>query len=182
LQECGDWPTLGRLLADAARRLEASGAQAITVAANTLHLVADDIRAAITVPFVDMIDVTRDAVHTRGFKRVGLLATGYTMRSDLFGSRFAPDVEVLVPDDAGQKIVHDVIYTELTRGVVREESRQAYLAEIAKLEAAGAQAVILGCTEIGMLLRDGDANVPLIDTTALHVAALVDVIINGVQS
>jgi aspartate racemase len=182
LQQAGDWPAQGRILADAAKRLQDCGAEAIAVAANTLHLVADDIRHSISVPFVDLIDLTADAAASRGFESVGLLATGYTMRSDLFPARLgARGVEMLVPDEPGMQAVHDIIYRELAHGVVNADSRQRYLAEIDALITRGAQAVILGCTEIGMLLRDGDAPVPLLDTTVLHCAALTDVIINGAR-
>jgi aspartate racemase len=179
LQRAGDWAAQGRVLAQAGADLEASGVAAVALATNTMHLVADDIRAAITVPFVDLIDLTRDAVAR--YDTVGLLATGYTMRSSLFSSRLAEvGTEVIVPDAEGQRLVHDMIYDELTVGIVSEASRTAFLDHVAQLAARGAQAVILGCTEIGLLLSDGDAEVPLLDTTLLHCAALVDVIVNGV--
>lgn len=183
LQEADDWPGQGRILADAAKGLEHSGAQAIAVAANTLHLVADDITAAITVPFVDIVDVARAAATARGIRRVGLLATGYTMRSSLFPDRFAADgIEVIVPDSEGQQAIHEVIYGELQFGIIRDESRRLYLDQIDKLAANGADAVLLACTEIEMLLRDGDASVPLLDTTLLHCAALTNVIIDGAKT
>jgi aspartate racemase len=182
-QEQGDWAALGKVLADAAQRLEQSGAQAIAVAANTLHLCAEDITAAITVPFVDIVDVTFAECRRRGMSRVGLLGTGYTMRSPLFADRFAPaGIEVIVPGEADRVAVHRVIYDELTRGVVSERSRREYLGVVARLAADGAEAVILGCTEIDLLITDGDADVPLLDTAGLHCAALADLIINGVPS
>ena len=181
LQRADDWPAQGVILADAARRLESAGCRAVAVAANTLHLLAEDISAAVTVPFVDLIDLARDAC--AGYDTVGLLATGYTMRADLYPSRFAPaGTKVLVPDEAGQQLVHEIIYRELTQGIVRDESRTVLLAQIAALVERGAQAVILGCTELDLILSAGDADVLLVDTTALHCTALADIMINGVSS
>ena len=183
LQRADDWPAQGRLLNDAARRLEQAGAQAVALATNTLHLVADQITAGLGVPFVDLIDVAGDAVAAGGFDTVGLLATGYTMGSDLYPSRLAArGVRTLVPEGADRELVHGIIYAELVKGIVTDASRQAYLGVIDRLIARGAQAVILGCTEIELLLSDGDAPVPLLDTTELHCQVLIDVIVNGVPA
>jgi aspartate racemase len=180
-QRAGDWTAQGQLLADAAVRLQAAGADAIALATNTLHLVADQITAAISVPFVDLIDVTVQAVAERGFTTVGLLATDYTMTSDLYPNRLAARaVSTLVPDAAGRAEVQRVIYDELVHGVVDDHSRESLISVIEDLRARGAQAVILGCTELALLLPAGHPDsgpLPLLDTTTLHCQALADVIV-----
>ena len=179
LQHAGEWDRVGEILADAAARLVAAGCEGIALAANTTHLVADRVKAAIgNAAFIDLVDLTADAVSA--YRRVGLLGTAFTMRSPLFPSRFAArGVEALLPDAAAQQRVHDVIYDELTRGVVSEEARRDYLDVVAKLVADGAEAVVLACTEQGLLLRDGDAAVPLLDTTEIHCLALAEFIAGG---
>jgi aspartate racemase len=181
-QRAGDWDAQGRILAAAAAALEASGSQAIALATNTLHLVAAQIISAISVPFIDLIDIAGQGAADRGFGKVGLLATGYTMRSALYPERLAKfGVEVIVPEPDEQDVVHGIIYDELVRGVVTQESRQRYLEIVERLAGRGAQAAILGCTEIGLLLSDGDAAVPFLDTTELHCKALTDIMIGGVR-
>jgi aspartate racemase len=177
LQRAGDWPAQGEILGRAARRLQDSGAQAVAVAANTLHLVSDQIVAAIDVPFVDMVDVVAKEVSERGFGKVGILATEYTMGSALYSDRLRPlGVEVLVPDADDRREVHRIIYGELVHNVASPESRSTYLAAVDRLVERGAEAVLLACTEIGLLLRNGDAAVPLLDTSVLHCQALTDFI------
>jgi aspartate racemase len=179
LQRAGDWAGQGEILAAAARALQDAGSQAIALSTNTLHLVADQITAAIDVPFVDMIDVVGKAASHRGLRRVGILATEYTMGSDLYQARLAAlGIDVLVPDAADRATVHRVIYDELVHGVTTGESRAAYLGVIDRLVVRGAEAVLLACTEIGLLLHDGDASVALLDTSVLHCAALSDVIVS----
>jgi aspartate racemase len=183
LQRAGDWHKQGEILAAAARALQESGAGAIALATNTLHLVAGQITAAIDVPFVDMIDVTAKAASDGGFRKVGILATNYTMSSELYPSRLAPlGIEVVVPDKADRETVHGIIYGELVHNIVSDASRAAYQQVVERLVARGADAVLLACTEIGLLLRDGDAAVPLLDTSVLHCAALTDIIVSGSQS
>jgi aspartate racemase len=177
-QRAGDWDGQGRILAKAAAALEAGGAEAIALATNTLHLVADDIRAAISVPFIDLVDIVADAV--AGYGTVGLLATNYTMTNDMYPKRFAQHgTAMLVPDAAGREIVHSVIYDELQVGVISEESRAAYRVIIADLIEQGAEAIVLACTEIGLLIDQSDATVPVLDTTVLHCAVLTDYMIPG---
>jgi aspartate racemase len=179
-QRAGDWDAQGRLLGEAAAALQGAGAQAVALATNTLHIVASQITERITVPFIDLIDVTAAAVEQRAFSTVGLLATGYTMTSDLYPSRLVGHgTQTLVPDEADRETVHRIIYAELVHGIVRPESKAAYLDVVRRLVDRGAQAVILGCTEIELLLRDGDAAVPLLDTTELHCLALADVILDN---
>ena len=179
LQHDGDWTGVARVLGDAARRLVGAGCEGIALAANTTHLVADDVRAAIgDTPLIDLVQLTADAV--TGYRTAGLLGTRFTMQSAMFPDAFAArGVDTRVPDDAGQQLVHDVIYDELTRGVVSEHARTAYLGVVDKLVADGAEAVVLACTEQGLLLRDGDAAVPLVDTTEVHCRALLDFMLEG---
>ena len=183
LQRAGDWPTQGAILARAARALQDSGATAIALATNTLHLVSADIVAAIDVPFVDMIDIVSKEVSGRGFAKVGILATDYTMGSSLYPDRLsALGVDVLVPSEDDRREVHRVIYDELVHNVITDESRAVYLGVVDRLVEQGADAVLLACTEIGLLLQDGDAAVPLLDTSVLHCQALTDFICAGSTS
>jgi len=172
-QQAGDWAAAGALLAQAAADLERGGVAAVALATNTMHVVADDIRAAITVPFLDLLDAVAGRVD--GIGRVGLLGTGYTMASDLYPKRLAPyGVEVLVPEPEDAALVHRVIYDELVHDVVREESRAEYRRIIDALAARGAQTVLLACTEIDLLIGADDTDVPLLDTTRVHCDALID--------
>jgi aspartate racemase len=182
LQRAGDWAEQGDILGHAAAALEGAGVEAIALATNTLHVVANDITARIDVPFIDLIDVVGAAIERAGHRTVGILATAYTMDSDLYPSRLEKyGADVVVPEAADRADVHRIIYEELVHGVVRDESRTNYLEVIGRLVERGAEAVVLACTEIGLLLRDGDAAVPLLDTTPLHCAAITDVIINGAK-
>jgi aspartate racemase len=176
MQHDGDWSGVAKILCDAARRLVAAGGEGIALAANTTHLVADDVRAEIgATPLIDLVDLTAQAVST--YDRVGLLATKFTMQSPMFPERLARSgVDVLLPEEADQDRVHAVVYDELTRGIVSDQARRDYLDVIGKLVADGAEAVVLACTEQGLLLRDGDASVPLVDTTEVHCRALIDFI------
>lgn len=182
LQHAEDWPAVGRILADAARRLVDAGCEGIALAANTTHLVAGDVRAVIgDATFVDLVDATADAVS--GYRTVGLLGTGFTMRSSMFPDRLATrGVEVVVPGAEEQQRVHDIVYDELTRDLVAPESTRLYLDVVGKLIAEGAEAVILGCTEQNLLLHDGDAGVPFVDTTSVHCAALVSFMLGDDRS
>jgi len=178
LQQAGDWAAAGAVLADAAGALERGGAEAVALATNTMHVVADDIRSAISVPFLDLIDFV--AARVEGLDRVGLLGTGYTMGSDLYPKRLAPSgVEVLVPEPDDAALVHRVIYDELVHGVARPESRADYADVIARLAERGAQTILLACTEIDLLVGAGDAVVPVLDTTRVHCDAITDFIVAG---
>jgi aspartate racemase len=177
-QRAGDWPGQARILAEAAAALQSGGVEAVALATNTLHLVADDIRAAISVPFIDLIDVVADACAE--YDTIGLLATNYTMTSDMYPKRLAEyGTAVLIPDEADRALVHNVIYDELQLGVVSDESRQRYREIMAGLIERGAQAIVLACTEIGMLVDVTDATVPVLDTTVLHCSVLTNLIVPG---
>ena len=175
LQEAGDWDELGRRYAAEARALRSSGAELIAILANTMHLVADQVGEASGLPVVHIVDVAGAEVVRQGVRRVGLIGTAYTMESDLYPSRFAHlGIEVVTPDADDRAMIHRVIYDELALGIVNDASRKAYLEVIDRLVADGATAVLLGCTEHAMLLGPDDGPVPLIDTTAIHVEAILD--------
>lgn len=174
LQHDGDWDGVARVLGDAARRLVDAGCEGIALGANTTHLVADRIRDVIgDVPLVDLVAHTADAVAR--YDTVGLLGTAFTMDSEMFPTAFsARGTRTVVPTAEDRRVVHDVIYDELARDIVSDTARKSYLDVIDRLVDAGADAVVLACTEQGLLLRDGDAPVPLLDTTEIHSRALID--------
>ncbi|MFD8694807.1 aspartate/glutamate racemase family protein [Kitasatospora purpeofusca] len=174
LQVAGEWEAAGRLLAEAARAVEAAGAELLLICTNTMHKVADQVAGAVSVPLLHLADATAAAVLAAGVTRVGLLGTAFTMEQDFYRDRLASHgLDVLVPDPAGRALVHRVIYEELCLGVVREESRAEYRRVIAELVAEGAQGVILGCTEIELLVGPGDSAVPVFPTTRIHAEAAV---------
>ena len=165
------WERAGEYLADAARDLEAGGAEFVLMATNTMHRVAPAIERALSVPFVHIVDVTAEAIHEAGIETVGLLGTQTTMESSFYRDRMADHgIDVVVPDTSAQETVDEIIFEELTIGVVREASRRSYLGIIDDMVAEGAEGVVLGCTEIEMLVEQADCpEVPLFDTTVLHV-------------
>jgi aspartate racemase len=173
LQAAGDWDEAGRQLAAIARGLEAAGAEVIGLATNTMHIVAEQITDAINVPFVHIADPTSDALLGDGFETVGLLGTRFTMEMGFYRDRLASrGLTALIPE-VDRTNLNGIIYEELCRGIVREESRRIYVTAIERLAARGAEAVILGCTEITMLIDDSMSPLPVYDTTDLHARALV---------
>jgi len=176
LQDAGDWSRLTDLMTDAARRVETAGADVIVICANTMHRAAEAIMAAVPIPLLHIADATAAEILRQNLKTVGLLGTRYTMEQDFYKRRLEEKfgLNVLVPDEAERRIVHEVIYQELGRGLIRDESRRAYLTIIDQLRHRRAEGVILGCTEIPLLVRPGDTALPLFDTTALHAKAAVD--------
>lgn len=174
LQAAGRWDAAGDLLADAALGLEAAGADMIVLCTNTMHKVAGAIEDAVAIPLVHLADVTAQAVTAAGLKTVGLLGTAFTMEEDFYRDRIAGHgLQVLVPDAAARALVHRVIYEELVVGVVSEASRSSFLAVIAELAALGAEGVILGCTEIELLIDQDATPLPVFATTRLHAEAAV---------
>lgn len=175
LQQSGDWQAAARLMIDAAQRLERGGADFLLICSNTMHRMADDVAAAISIPLLHIADATGTRINEAGIGRVGLLGTAFTMEQDFYkgrlSRRFGLDVIVPKPDD--RQTVHDIIYRELVRGEVRSESRARFRAVIDRLVADGAEAVILGCTEIMLLVQPADSPVPLFDTTTIHAEAAV---------
>ncbi len=175
LQVAGRWEEAGQLLAEAAKGLEAAGADLLVICTNTMHKVADQVQAAIGIPLLHLGDATAQAVTRAGLATVGLLGTTFTMEQDFYRDRLTSHgLHVLIPPPADRAEVHRIIYDELCLGVVREESRQAYRDVILRLVQAGAEGVILGCTEIELLITDTDSPVPVFPTTRLHVEAAVD--------
>ncbi|MBS0254407.1 MAG: aspartate/glutamate racemase family protein [Proteobacteria bacterium] len=180
MQMAGDWDGLTARMVDAARRLVGAGADLLVIATNTMHKMAAEVQAAAGVPLLHIADPAGRAARAAGFTRVGLLGTRFTMEQAFYRAALeAHGLEVLVPDEAGRATVHRIIYQELVGGVIREESRAAYRAVIADLVAQGVQAVVLGCTEIMLLVGEGDSAVPLLDTTTLHAEAAADAALGG---
>lgn len=173
LQQAGDWDAAARLLADAACALRAGGAELLVICTNTMHNVADAVEAASGLRLLHIADATGAAVRAAGLSRIGLLGTRFTMEQDFYRERLATrhGLDVLVPPAEQRALVHRVIYEELCRGRIDADSRAAYRAIVADLVARGAEGIVLGCTEIGMLLGPADAAVPLFDTAALHARA-----------
>lgn len=170
MQQQGHWEAAGELLASAAQRVEGAGADCLLIATNTMHKVAPAVERAITIPLLHIADATAEQLQADGVRRVGLLGTRFTMEQDFYLGRLEErfGIEVVVPNQAERDIVHRVIFEELCQGRIDDTSRQHYLTIIDSLYAQGAQAVILGCTEIAMLVSQQDTPVPLYDTTALH--------------
>lgn len=173
MQADGDWDGAGQVLADAAARLEGAGAEAIMICANTMHLVADQVQAAIGVPLIHIADATSDAVKAAGCSRPLLLATRFTMEKPFYRDRLsAHGVEAMIPNDADRERLHAIIYDELCQGVISEGSKAEVLAMIAR--SGEADSVIFGCTEVGLLLSPADLTLPVIDTALVHAQAGVD--------
>ena len=168
-QAGGQWDRSAEILGDAAEKLEAAGADFIVICTNTMHKVAPQIQERISIPVVHIADATADRLEAAGIRKVALLGTRYTMTQDFYKSRLtARGFEVLIPDAEGVEIVNNVIYRELCLGIIREESRAAFSRIIASLKEQGAEAVILGCTEIGLLVQQENSVLPVFDTTEIH--------------
>ena len=176
MQGRGDWAGMGKLMGEWASRLEAAGAEGLVICTNTMHCLADCVTGAVSIPLIHIADATAGAIKEKGLETVGLLGTRYPMEMDFYRGRLerAHGLKVLIPEEPGRTSVHDIIYKELAQGMVREESRRTYAAVIRELEGRGAQGVILGCTEIPLLIKAADSPIPVFDTTALHAAAAVE--------
>lgn len=170
LQMTSQWDAAGSLLANIARKLEAAGADALVICTNTMHKVADAVQNAVTIPLLHIADPTAQAIRQAGFEKVGLLGTRFTMAQDFYRSRLENQhgLTVLTPPADDQALVHQIIFNELCLGQALDASRQTYQDIISDLQARGAQAIILGCTEIAMLIGPQHCDLPLFDTTALH--------------
>ncbi|MEM7025591.1 MAG: aspartate/glutamate racemase family protein [Pseudomonadota bacterium] len=177
-QASGDWDAATRAMVDAAQRLEAGGAACLMICSNTMHRMADEVQAATRIPLIHIADVTAAAIKNAGLKKPLLLATRYTMEQDFYVGRLRDrhGLDVIVPDAAGRTVVHDIIYDELCQGVVRQESKQAYLGVIGHTRTADpdVDSVILGCTEVGMLIGQDDLDISVFDTTGLHAQAALE--------
>jgi aspartate racemase len=174
MQTRNEWEKAGKFLANEARKLQAGGAEIIALATNTMHKCAPAIEAAITVPFVHIADATAQALRAHGMDRVGVLGTMFTMEERFYFDRLAAaGIEGFAPG-VGHTDLNAIIFEELCRGIVKDRSRKTYIAAIERLAMLGAEAVILGCTEIAMLIDDADSPLPVFDTTELHAKALVE--------
>jgi aspartate racemase len=176
LQRTARWDQASKLLTAEAMALAAGGAELLVLCTNTMHRVADQIAAAVEIPFVHIADTTAEAVHAAGLSKVGLLATAYTMEQDFYVGRLERmhGLAVVVPGAEDRRMVHEVIYRELCVGIVKEDSREAYRRVIGDLVDRGAEGILLGCTEIDLLIGPQDAPVPVFDTTRLHAERAVD--------
>ena len=175
LQSAGNWSQAGKVLAESAAKLEQMGAQAIVLATNTMHKVAPAIEAAVSVPLIHVVDATADAIKARGLHKVALLGTRFTMSDGFYSERMQQlGVHTLIPNDQQQSEIHRVIFEELCRNRFTAEAKQYYLDVIADLQQQGAQGVILGCTEIGLLLKQQDCPLPVFDSAEIHALAAVE--------
>ncbi len=181
LQRAGAWDKAGAMLADAARGLERAGADFIVLCTNLMHKVAEDIEAAITIPFLHIADVVGESAKKTGFTRLGLLGTRWTMEEDFYRLRLKErhGIDVLIPDEEDRVFVDHVIFDELTQGKIDGASRVAYQDIISRLAERGAESVILGCTEIMLLIKPEDTAVPLIDSTKVHAERAVSLALAG---
>jgi aspartate racemase len=176
LQREGQWTELGGMLAGAARQLERNGAGVVVLCTNTMHKLSDCITGAVRIPMLHIADAVAGAIRRSAKKRVALLGTRFTMEQPFYSERMRErfGVETIIPAAADRQVVHDIIYGELCHGVIRDESRAAYREIIARLAAEGAEGVVLGCTEIGLLISQADSEIPVYDSTQIHAIAAVE--------
>jgi len=176
LQHAGCWDEASQAMIEAAQHVELGGADFVVICTNTMHKMADEVEAAIGIPLLHIADATAEAVKAQGLNKIGLLGTRFTMEEEFYLGRLIDkhDLDVLIPDAEDREIIHRVIYDELVLGEIKTESRKQYKRIIEKLIVAGAQGIILGCTEIGLLVKDEDSHMPLFDTTYIHAVAAVE--------
>ncbi|WP_431296290.1 aspartate/glutamate racemase family protein [Rahnella sp. PAMC 25559] len=176
LQMAGDWQQAGEILGNAARSLARAGAEVIVVCTNTMHKVAGDIERIGGLPLLHIADATAEKIKGQGLRKIGLLGTRFTMEQDFYRGRLQEkhQIDVVTPDDADRAIVHRIIYEELCLGIIKEDSREEYRRIIGKLEQQGVEGIILGCTEITLLVGAEDARVAVFDTTAIHALAAAE--------
>lgn len=183
LQAQGDWDEMGAIMASSAKRLQAAGAQGLLIATNTMHKVVDDVQAATNLPIIHIADVTATAIKLKGLTKIALLGTQFTMTQDFYKQRLIDaGLQVLIPDKDAQQEIHRVINEELCQGQFLDSSRQYYSQVIQDLANEGAEGVILGCTEIGLLIKQEDSSIPVFDTTAIHAAAAVEFLLDNAKS
>lgn len=179
LQAKGAWDEMGAILANSGKRLQAAGAQGLLIATNTMHKVIDDVQASTNLPIIHIADVTAAAIKQQGLTKVALLGTQFTMTQDFYKQRLIDaGLQVLIPETDARAEVHRIIYEELCQGQLLASSRQYYQQVIQDLANKGAEGVILGCTEIGLLIQQADSPIPVFDTTAIHAAAAVDFLLS----
>ena len=176
LQKQQDWPQMAEILIKAAKQVEAAGADYLLICTNTMHKLAEQVQAAVAIPLLHIADAVGENLIQHNFKKVALLGTQFTMEQDFYKQRLADKfaIDVLIPDAQGRETVHRVIYDELCKGIISPESRAEYLTIIDDLTQQGAEAIILGCTEIALLVQQSDTSIPLLDSTALHCAMALE--------
>jgi len=176
LQQQQDWPQMAEILIKAAKQVEAAGADYLLICTNTMHKLAEQVQAAVTIPLLHIADAVGENLIQHNFKKVALLGTQFTMEQDFYKQRLADKfaIDVLIPDAQGRETVHRVIYDELCKGIISPESKAEYLTIIDDLTQQGAEAIILGCTEIALLVQQSDTSVPLLDSTTLHCAMALE--------
>ncbi|MEM7388463.1 MAG: aspartate/glutamate racemase family protein [Pseudomonadota bacterium] len=176
LQKQQDWPQMAEILIKAAKQVEAAGADYLLICTNTMHKLAEKVQAAVAIPLLHIADAVGENLIQHNFKKVALLGTQFTMEQDFYKQRLADKfaIDVLIPDAQGRETVHRVIYDELCKGIISPESKTEYLTIIDDLTQQGAEAIILGCTEIALLVQQSDTSIPLLDSTALHCAMALE--------
>jgi len=176
LQQQQDWPQMAEILIKAAKQVEAAGADYLLICTNTMHKLAEQVQAAVTIPLLHIADAVGENLIQHNFKKVALLGTQFTMEQDFYKQRLADKfaIDVLIPDAQGRETVHRVIYDELCKGIISPESKAEYLTIIDDLTQQSAEAIILGCTEIALLVQQSDTSIPLLDSTALHCAMALE--------
>ncbi|WP_289096126.1 aspartate/glutamate racemase family protein [uncultured Pseudoalteromonas sp.] len=176
LQQQQDWPQMAEVLIKAAKQVEAAGADYLLICTNTMHKLAEQVQAAVAIPLLHIADAVGENLIQHNFKKVALLGTQFTMEQDFYKQRLADKfaIDVLIPDTQGRETVHRVIYDELCKGIISPESKTEYLTIIDDLTQQGAEAIILGCTEIALLVQQSDTSIPLLDSTALHCAMALE--------
>ena len=178
LQRTGQWDVAGRVLADIAQKIERAGADGIALCTNTMHKIAHIIQDSVTIPFLHIADPTIKAIKARQLKAVALLGTAFTMEQDFYKSKFAEaGINIIIPEQLDRVLVHDVIYNELCQGKISINSKENFKSIIHKLQSEGAEGIILGCTEIGLLIQQADVEIPLFDTTHLHIQDIANFIL-----
>ncbi len=176
LQHIGDWNTLTKIMVDAADRLEKGGADFIVICTNTMHRMVNDIEKNVKIPVIHIADATAKKIKEGKIKKVGLLGTKFTMEQDFYKGRLATNhgIDVIIPNDDERNTVHSIIYNELCQGQIKQLSKEQYIKIIEKLKSNGAEGVILGCTEIPLLIKQEDVSIPIFDTTKIHAEMAVD--------
>ncbi len=183
LQAQGAWDEMGAIMASSAKRLQAAGAQGLLIATNTMHKVVDEVQSATGLPIIHIADATATAIKRKGLTKIALLGTQFTMTQDFYKQRLVDaGLQVLIPDTNARAEVHRIIYDELCQGQLIDSSRQYYSQVIEDLSNEGAEGVILGCTEIGLLIKQENSSIPVFDTTAIHAAAAVEFLLDNAKS
>ena len=182
LQAQGAWDKLGTIMVSSGKRLQAGGVDGILIATNTMHKVADQVQAATNLPLIHIADATADAIKQQGLTKIALLGTNFTMTEEFYTQRLkSAGLQVVIPDEVARTEVHRIIYDELCQGQLLDSSRQYYRQVINELAAQGVEGVILGCTEIGLLINQADSPIPVFDTTAIHAAAAVEFLLGNAE-